>query len=506
MTDRYLKITGGRVYDPANRVHGTVGDLLIHGPHIVDQFPPDVAPAQIRILDATGCVVMPGGVEIHTHIATPAIHRPAPNAKTNADTANTPTTDNDWPLPSTAQAAEKYTTLGYTTVIEASVAPGQNEPARQQLLQANNLDVGYLIELGSHEPIIELLDHGDEQAALEMVTSLLRSTGAYGIKLVNPGHAIHCRRNGRYEEFTSVDQTIAGTSRVTPRRIMQLMATAAESLGLPHACHLHCHRLGLPGNIEATLEALGVFEDGRVHLAHAQFHAYGLTSAGGYASAVPQLCDYLDRHPHVTLDIGQIVFGPAWVVTEDIALRDRLEGGSKTPSPLQNTDNNPPFRFVYRPDDPVHSLQWAIGLEIVLSCRNLWQIALSVDHPNGGPFWAYPQIIAWLMDKSLRDEQLAAIDPHAAAQSSLKHIDRELTLDEIAIITRASPARTLGLANKGHLGPGADADIAVYADPRTEVQHLFANARHVIQSGRVVMEEGPPRDAVPAQLLPAPVR
>ena len=499
MTDRYLKITGGRVYDPVNRVHGTVADILTDGQYIVDQFPPDVVPRQVRPIDATGCIVMPGGVEIHTHIATPVIDSPTPNE------VNTLTLDDNWPLPSTAQAADKYTAMGYTLAIEAAVSPHQAKPACQQLLQANNLDVGYLLELGNHKPIIKQLDHGDEQGALELVTSLLDSTGAYGIKLVNPGHTIHCHHTGRYEEFTSVDQTLADT-RVTPRQIMELMATASESLGLPHGPHLHCHRLGLPGNIEATLQSLGVFENRRVHLAHAQFHVYGLTPTGSYTSAAPQLCDYLDKHPHVTLDVGQVVFGPAWVITEDIALRHRLEDTPETPSLLKNTDAPPPFRFVYRPDDPVHSLQWAIGLEIVLSCRNLWQITLSVDHPNGGPFWAYPQIIAWLMNKSLRDEQLAAIHPNAAAQSHLKNIGRELTLEEIAIITRASPARALGLANKGHLGTGADADIAIYADQPADSQRMFANARHVIKSGRVVVEEGQPRDTVPAQLLPAPVR
>ena len=39
-------------------------------------------------------------------------------------------------------------------------------------------------------------------------------------------------------------------------------------------------------------------------------------------------------------------------------------------------------------------------------------------------------------------------------QSELAGLDRQYTLSEIAIITRAGPARILGLKNKGHLGPG----------------------------------------------------
>ena len=39
--------------------------------------------------------------------------------------------------------------------------------------------------------------------------------------------------------------------------------------------------------------------------------------------------------------------------------------------------------------------------------------------------------------------------------SLLKSLTREYTLDEIAILTRAGPARSLGLKDRGHLGVGA---------------------------------------------------
>ena len=48
-------------------------------------------------------------------------------------------------------------------------------------------------------------------------------------------------------------------------------------------------------------------------------------------------------------------------------------------------------------------------------------------------------------------------------RSGLGDLSREYTLDEIAIITRAAPARMLGLRHKGHLGPGADGDVTIYA-------------------------------------------
>jgi formylmethanofuran dehydrogenase subunit A len=64
-----LRITGGRVYDPANGVDGEVRDVCIDDGTVVADCGPD-APR----IDATGMVVMPGGVDIHAHIAGPKVN------------------------------------------------------------------------------------------------------------------------------------------------------------------------------------------------------------------------------------------------------------------------------------------------------------------------------------------------------------------------------------------------------------------------------------------------
>ncbi len=53
-------------------------------------------------------------------------------------------------------------------------------------------------------------------------------------------------------------------------------------------------------------------------------------------------------------------------------------------------------------------------------------------------------------------------------------ISREYTLNEIAIVTRAGPARLLGLRDKGHLGVGADADVTVYVPDDGDWSRMFA--------------------------------
>jgi formylmethanofuran dehydrogenase subunit A len=114
---------------------------------------------------------------------------------------------------------------------------------------------------------------------------------------------------------------------------------------------------------------------------------------------------------------------------------------------------------------------------------------MSTDHPNGGSFLAYPQIIRLLMDRTYRQDVLKKCPAQVVERSMLAELYREYTLGEIAIITRAGPARILGLANKGHLGPGADADITLYT-PHENKEIMFQTPRIVIKSGRVMIEEG----------------
>jgi len=68
--------------------------------------------------------------------------------------------------------------------------------------------------------------------------------------------------------------------------------------------------------------------------------------------------------------------------------------------------------------------------------ENPWQISLTTDHPNGGPFTAYPWVIRLLMDRGYREEVAETVNKRALGSSELPELTREYTLEEIAIITR----------------------------------------------------------------------
>ena len=193
------------------------------------------------------------------------------------------------------------------------------------------------------------------------------------------------------------------------------------------------------------------------------------------------------------------MFGPAMTMTADApvsaVLRDITHGRWVNADTEAETGCGI-VPFTYRERNYVHALQWGIGLELFLLSRDPWRLVLSTDHPNGGSFLSYPRLIRLLMDRDFRNEAIRRVNQQAMKRTVLlDDLDREYTLEEIAIITRAGPARRLlGLRDKGHLGVGADADITIY-DDRDDREAMFAAPRYVIKDGRAVVEDGELRES-----------
>ncbi len=93
------------------------------------------------------------------------------------------------------------------------------------------------------------------------------------------------------------------------------------------------------------------------------------------------------------------------------------------------------------------------------------------------------------MDRDLRAQWIATLPPDAMAVTTLPAIAREYTLVDIATMTRAAPARLLGLKDRGHLAPGAVADIAVYAPGRDKAK-MFREAALVFKNGELIVRDG----------------
>nr|MBC8306441.1 amidohydrolase family protein [Pelagibacterales bacterium] len=146
--------------------------------------------------------------------------------------------------------------------------------------------------------------------------------------------------------------------------------------------------------------------------------------------------------------------------------------------------------FKYSDKSFVNALQWAIGLEIFLLAEDPWKVFLTTDHPNGAPFTSYPHLIKLLMDKSFRNDILHQLPKEILKHTILHTLKREYTLNEIAIMTRAAPAKILGLDKKGNLSNGSDADITIYDKKENDIEKMFSHPIFVIKDGHVVVENG----------------
>jgi formylmethanofuran dehydrogenase subunit A len=319
------------------------------------------------------------------------------------------------------------------------------------------------------------------------VAWLLEATGGYAIKIVNPAGVDRWKWG---KNVHSLDDS-AGTFPVSPRQILISLARVKHELGLPHPIHVHCNNLGKPGNAEITRQTMEAVGDLDIHITHLQFNAFGKTDEEDYRSGAAELAEYASAHPNVTVDLGQIFFGPATTMTADGPWQYRLHqitGDKWVNVDLEMEGGSGILPYKYTRRNPVNAVQWTIGLEFALLMEDPWRVYLTTDHPNGGPFHAYPDIAKLLMSRDHRAEVLEGLHPRARTFSTLKDIDREYSLYEIAIITRAGPARALGLKQKGHLGPGADADIVLYGKS-SDPKEMLSNPRYVIKGGEIVARD-----------------
>jgi formylmethanofuran dehydrogenase subunit A len=490
-----LRITGGKVYDPANNIHGEVRDVCVAGGRVVA----DVAGG--RTIDAAGMVVLPGGVDVHTHVAGAALnfarglipeqHRKAAPIRHSRERraglgGSTPTT---------FATGYLYAGLGYTTVNEAAVPVLSAKHTHEELRDTLIVDKTCLVLMANNEILLDLLEAGELERARDVVAWLVWAAKAYGVKAVNPG-GVAAWKWGK--DAGRMAEPVEGYHKVTPGTIISSLARVVDELKLPHPLHLHCNHLGAPGNVATTLETMKVLEGSRAHLAHLQYHAYGGDDWDTIRSGSAAVAEAFNASPNLTCDAGAVLFGDTVTITADGPwqhLLYQLTGRKWGNLDVENETGCGVVPYVYREKNLVNAVQWAVGLELLLLIDDPWRVFLTTDHPNGAAFWRYPEIIQLLMDAEFRREQVKKLPEKARARTVLADLNRQYTLSEIAVITSAGPARALGLPQKGHLGVGADADVAIYNDSR-DVATMFAHPRYVIKGGEVVVEEGDLRQAV----------
>jgi formylmethanofuran dehydrogenase subunit A len=486
-----ILIRNGQVYDPLNGVKGETRDIWIKDGRVAG--PEDVDHAGVETIDATGLVVMPGGVDVHSHIVgakvnagrkfRPEDHRDHTRSRTSFTRSGA-----GYTVPTTYLTGYLYAEMGYTTVMEAATAPLVARHTHEEMEDTPILDKGAFITMGNNHFIMNCIRDGQREKARDYVAWLLGATKGYAIKVVNPGGVENWKWGKNVSEL---DDEVIGFG-VTPRQIITTLAWINDELGLPHVPHIHGLQLGSTGNARTTVETIEALDGRRAHFCHLQFLSYAGERGKMPRSGAAEVARAVNEHPNVTVDVGQVVFGEATTMTSDGPLQyhlHQLTGRKWLNDDVEAETGGGVVPMRYERKNPVNAVQWVVGLELSLLIQDPWRVFLTTDHPNAGPFFYYPQVIKLLMDRDYRAEMLSGIHARTQRNTLLHELDREYSLYEIAIITRAGTARALGLKDKGHLGVGADADVTIYT-PLDDKEQMFARPRYVLKDGEIVVRDG----------------
>jgi len=474
-----LKLSRCKVYDPVQKKNGVIEDIYIENGRII--APPVDDSAVQQCYDMQEKVVMAGAIDIHSHIG---------GGKINIARLLLPEQQPHDSIPTTFETGYRYIEMGYTAAFEPAILPINARHAHFEMQDIPMIDTGGYVVLGNDDFFLRLLARNAPQQQInDYVAWVLCATGAMGVKIVNAGGISAFKFNQRQLDIDEKNPHYA----VTPRQILHSLATAVYELGLTHPLHVHGSNLGVAGNIETTLSTIAGMQGLPIHLTHIQFHSYDNAGDRGFSSGASRLVEALQKYPEISIDVGQIMFGQTVTTSADTMAQHRHHHHAHPKKWLgmdiecESGCGVVPFR--YRDKNFVHALQWIIGLETFLLMDDLWRVCLTTDHPNGAPFTSYPHLIRLLMDRRFRAEQLQRLPADAIAYSQLIDLQREYSLYEIAIVTRAGAAKLLGLHDRGHLAVGAMADITVYSEQEDKEQ-MFASPDYVFKSGELVVKQG----------------
>ena len=252
-------LKNGIVFDPANNIDGEKKDILIKDGYIVSEVSKDA-----KIIDVTNKLVMPGGVDLHSHIAGPKLSvgrlyrpedtrrgiKPAPCGAIEGFEAG-------FSIPTCPTTGYRYTRMGYTTVTEAAVPPLEAKHAHEEINSIPNLDIPTLTLFGNNWFMLKYVKENNLEKLALFISKWLKLAKGYGIKIVNP-----CGSEawGWGKNVDGLDDPEPHWG-VTGRQVIQALTKVNEKLGLPHSVHVHTNDLGHPGNYETTLETFDCVKD-----------------------------------------------------------------------------------------------------------------------------------------------------------------------------------------------------------------------------------------------------
>jgi N-acyl-D-amino-acid deacylase len=504
--ERYdLLITGGTILDGTG-APGFPGDVAVRGDRVVriSQSPLPRSEA-LRVIDASGLVVAPGFIDLHTHL------EPLP----------------EWP------DAESHVRQGVTLAIGGPDGGGP-WPFGRYLRHLDSLPLGMNVGfLAGHNTIraavMGMAGRDPTPAELERMKGMVRQSmaeGAFGMStglFYLPG------------TFSKLDEVVA------------LSKVAAESGGI-YTSHLRKEGIGL---LDGVGEAMEIGRLAKIPVVLTHHKAIGRAMWGASATTIAMIdsaraagTDVMaDQYPYTASHTGLGVLLPAWAReggdtafarrVKDPVLRDSIIRG--TVFNLENDRGGGDLRRVqFSMVEWDHSLEgrrlydWVVDRGLEPTLENAATLVIEAELKGGaGAIYHVmddsdvERIMRYPMTAIASDGRLSRPGvghPHPRAYGTFprvlgvyvreKHV---LTLEDAVRKMTSLPAWRLGLADRGRLAEGMMADITVF-DPATvrdqstfEQPHQYpAGIPYVIVNGVVVVDGGAFTDRRPGRVIRKP--
>ncbi len=185
---RNIIIKNGIVYDPLNNIDGEKKEICIKDGVIVDKVDGDA-----KVIDASGLIIMPGGVDIHSHIAGAKVNagrlfRPDDKPpESNIKKTKLLRSGTGFAVPSTWAIGYLYAKMGYTTVVEPAMPLLEARHTHEEFLEIPIIDKAAFPLLGNNWFCLRYIKENDIDKLAAYIAWILKATKGYAVKMVNPG-------------------------------------------------------------------------------------------------------------------------------------------------------------------------------------------------------------------------------------------------------------------------------------------------------------------------------
>jgi predicted amidohydrolase len=435
-----LLISGGWVVDPANGDTGQT-DVLVRGSSVAAVAPELRSHPGARTIDARDCLVFPGLVDTHVHLCLPfggaQGHRML--AKAGVTCALDMAGDGDAIVAGLRQRGAGLT-VGYIYPL----IPGETVPGR---------DPGYT-------QIVAARDEALRKAAL----GLKVLGGHYPLTAEATATVIRVAAEGRCWCAVHAGTLNAGSDIDGLEELIDLAD------GLPvHVAHVNSYCRGQRTG-DPLLEASRAIA-ALVRAPRARSESYLATINGAEASIengvprsnVVKTCLVLGGFAPTAEGMVEAIRA-GWAIVQGLQVQDGETVLLSPEAGLRQYEENMTRVGVSFPVNPPGA---AIGIALARQQENREFVVTALSTDGGA------------IPRNTTLEQGLALVAFGA-----------LTLDDLVRKACLNPARMMGLPCKGHLSPGADADIAIVPRATGKPSWVIAHGDVIVDSGKVVGQGG----------------